>query len=238
MSGVATPQLALRLGFPDAARFGNFVAGTNAEALATLQAVAAGAHAGPIYLWGEPGCGRSHLLQAACAAADARGAGCGYVPLASVVRELPPAMLDGLDELDLVCVDDLDAAAGDEPWQEALLHLYNRRRDRHRALVLAGRFAPAAMPLALADLRTRLGWGPVFRIAPADDAAMIEALAQRARGRGLELPEPVARYLLSRCRREMGALLAQLDQLDAAALAAQRALTVPFVRAWLDQAPR
>lgn len=63
-----------------------------------------------------------------------------------------------------------------------------------------------------------------------DDAACKEILAQRAALRGLELPEPVADYLLRRCSRDLSTLLALLDRLDLAALAQQRRLTIPFVR--------
>ena len=184
---------------------------------------------GFVYLWGDSGCGRSHLLQAACREAGEAGRRAAYLPLAS----LAPAALEGLEALDLVALDDLETIARDHAWERALFIAYEALRGTRAGLLVASRIAPAGLPLALADLRSRLASGAVYQLRPLDDGQKQEALALRARLRGLELPDDTSQFLMTRYARDMHALCRMLDELDAASLAAQRRLTIPFVKSVL-----
>lgn len=226
-------QLPLGVRLRDGATFANYHAGANREAVALLQATVDGAEQPCVFLWGPPGTGKTHLLHAAAHHAAARPAAVAYLPFAERAA-LTPALLDGLEQLPLVALDDLDAIAGDAAWETAVFHLYNRVREAGGQLIAAARANPASLALGLADLRSRLAWGPVIQLYALDDADKAEALRLKARQRGLELPTEVAALLLRRCRRDMAALFAVLDELDHASLAAQRRLTVPFVKSVLD----
>ena len=228
----APDQLPLRLAWDAGCRFEGFVPGPNTAAVAALEAAAAGGGEACLYLWGGAGLGKSHLLQAACARAAETGRRPAYLPLGAA-GEWETTVLEGLEALDLVCLDDVQAVAGRRPWEEALFALFNRLRSAGTTLVAAGAAAPAALGLALADLRSRLAWGPVFHLRPLAEAERAAALARLARRRGLELPPEVGRFLLRRCPRDMASLVALLDRLDEASLAEQRRLTVPFVRRFL-----
>jgi DnaA family protein len=225
------PQLPLGLRLGDHARFRNFFAGPNAELLAALRALAGGTGARLLYCSGAPGTGKSHLLQAACAEAREQGRTAWYLPLAA---ELPPAVLEGLEQQDLICLDDLQRVAGVTVWEEALFHLHNRVREQGGALVVAGQGRPEESGLRLPDLVSRLHWGLLYRLQELDDAERLAALQLRAASRGLDLPTETGDYLLRRCSRDLPALFALLDHLDVASLAAQRRLTIPFVRAVLQ----
>lgn len=218
-------QLTLRIGLRDSATFANFLAGDNTAPLHLLQQGSEPF----IYLWGAMGSGRSHLLQAACHAETACGGSPAYLPLAELAR-VGVELLDGLEQMSLVCLDDLQAVVGDPVWEEGLFHLYNRVRDVGGRLLAAADASPAALGVQLADLRSRLGWGPVFQLRALDDAGKLAALQLRARARGMELSEEVGTYLLRRGPRDMHALFELLERLDQASLAAQRRLTIPFVR--------
>lgn len=218
-------QLTLRIGLRDSATFGNFLVGANAAPLHLLQQGAEPF----VYLWGGWGSGRSHLLQAACHAATARGGNPAYLPLGELAGA-GVELLDGLEQMSLVCLDDLQAVTGNAAWEEGLFHLYNRVRDAGGHLLAAADASPAALGVELADLRSRLAWGPVFQLQPLDDTGKLMALQLRARARGMELNEEVGTYLLRRCPRDMHALFELLERLDQASLAAQRRLTIPFVR--------
>jgi DnaA family protein len=223
-------QLPLGIKLDGGASFESFLAGTNAAA---ADAARRAAHEGGfVYLWGEPASGRSHLLQAACREAHAAGRRAAYLPLAS----LAPAALEGLEALDLVALDDLESIARDPAWERALFLAYEALRGARAGIVVASKVAPAGLPLALADLRSRLASGAVFQLRPLDDAHKQQALALRARLRGFELPEDTGQFLLTRYARDMHALCRLLDELDTASLAAQRRLTIPFVKSVL-QAP-
>jgi DnaA family protein len=236
MSAAPRRQLALNLRLREASSFENFRAGPNREpvdylqqALAALEARTPMPAASWIYLWGESGCGKTHLLEAACRAAQARNRSAAYIPLREHAT-LTPDLLEDLEQAALVCVDDVDAVAGHGDWERALFALYERLRACGGFLLAAGRAVPVALGLRLPDLASRLAAGHVYALQPLTDADKSAVLRTRARSRGLEMSEEVASYLLVRYPRDLHSLFALLDRLDTAALAAQRRLTIPFVR--------
>ena len=218
-------QIPLGISLQDSATFANFCAGPNRAALAAVQS----GREPCVYLWGARGSGRTHLLQAACHAAAAAGGVPVYLPLGAT-GELSPEIFEGLEQMGLVCLDDIDAVVGQVSWETGLFHLYNRLRDGRVRLLITGGSAPAALGLRLPDLVSRLSWGPVFQLQRLEDAEKVVALQLHAVARGLDLPQDVGYYLLRRCPRDMHSLISVLDRLDHASLAAQRRLTIPFVR--------
>jgi DnaA family protein len=225
-------QLPLGVQLGVSLRFETFHAGANGEAIAALALRAAGEFRPPLWLYGPAGCGKSHLLQAACAHAGSQGFTAAYLPMAAVRAE-DPALLDGYEHLRLVALDDLEAVAGVAEWERALFTLYNGLQEQRGCLVLAALQAPAALPFGLPDLASRLAASEVHRLQPLAEPDQAEALRRRALHRGLELPEETLSYLTRRAPRDFSALCRLLDELDTEALAAQRRLTVPFVRDWL-----
>lgn len=225
-------QLPLNVTLRDGSSFANFYPGPNGEAVRQIQAAAEGRGVGPIFIWGEAGTGKSHLLQAACRRAQEQDRDCAYLSLAA--GDLTPAVFEGREEAALVCMDDVDAIKGMAEWQHALFALYERLRDRGGVFIAAGSANPNRLGLAMPELITRLGAGPVYQLHPLSDSDKIEALRLRARNRGLEMPEEVARYVLEHYPRDMEAIFALLERLDHMSLATQRRLTVPFIRGLRD----
>src|SRR5690606_39817707 len=114
-----------------------------------------------IYLWGQPGVGRTHLLHACCHQMQQVHQAVMYLSLKS--PELTPDVLQDMENLQLVCIDDIDTVLGNYEWEEALLHFYNRARDQRMRLLITGNDLPARLPCVLADLRSGLSWGVVFQ---------------------------------------------------------------------------
>jgi len=226
-------QLVLGLQLRDSARFSNFVAGNNQELLGQLQRLATVTGFGQLLCWGPPGTGKTHLLQAVCHQVTEHNCTAAYLSLDDSAG-LPPELLEGWENHALVCLDNIQAIAGQADWEEAVFHLYNRLRDTQHSLIVSASLAPAQLPLSLPDLRSRLGAGLVYQLQPLTDEQSLEALQLRARLRGLELPNDTGRYLLKRVPRDLPALMELLEQLDAASLAAQRRLTIPFAKTVLD----
>jgi len=227
-----TNQLALAIQPNEQATLDDFCWGNNILLQQQLQLILS--HQGErfLYLWGEPGCGKSHLLQACCQAMSNQDSAV-YLPLKQL-REWGPASIEGLDEQCLIAIDDIDAIAGNTEWEEALFHFYNRIRDNGNSILLiSGKFAPMVQSIQLADLRSRLGWGLVIQINELDDEFKILALQQHATKRGFQLPDTVAMFMINRCARNMHALYMMLDRLDQASLVAQRKITIPFVKSIL-----
>ena len=139
-------------------------------------------------------------------------------------------MVGGIEGLALVCIDGLDGLVGRDGWERALFHLYNRARQHRCRLRVAATRPPATLAVTLPDLRSRLAAGLVFALPGPTDRERREILRFRADRRGMALSPGVADYILARAPRGLGELLALLDHLDRASLAAQRPLTQPFVR--------
>jgi DnaA family protein len=148
-----------------------------------------------------------------------------------LLKDWGPQTLEGLEDQALVCIDDIETIAHDAAWEEALFHLYNRIKDKEQGLlIISGNQPPASLPLDLADLRSRLGWGLVIQLNELSDEEKINTLKLHALKRGFYLPESVGQFLLNRCSRDMHALQELLNRLDDASLAAQRKITIPFVK--------
>jgi DnaA family protein len=223
-------QLPLALRWPADQRFEGFVG--SAEAVAAVAALSAGDGANQVFLLGAPASGKTHLLIAACAAAEAAGRTARYLPLAPFAGRLGAA-IDGV-LADIVCIDGVEAIAGVREDEVALFHLHNRVADAGGRLLYAARSAPVELGLGLPDLMSRLGQARRLRLEPLDDAGRRTALVQRAARRGLELDEAVLDYLFRRVGRDLGSLGTLLDKLDRASLAAQRRITVPFLRSVIE----
>jgi DnaA family protein len=226
-------QLPLEIRLADHAVFNNFLATGNEHVIHELKAVASRALQPMVWLWGLPESGRSHLLQACIAAADDLGRRAAYLPLDRSLG-LPAAALEGLGELDVVGLDDIDAVAGDAGIERALFALFEQLRQSGGRLVVSAAAPPGEVRFGLPDLASRLKSGGVYRLQPLDDAGRLAALQIRARFRGFDLPDDTGRYLLNRTARGAASLFRVLDTLDRAALVAQKRLTIPFVRSILD----
>ncbi len=222
-------QLPLGIGLKDAATFENFFPAKNGLVYETLRAE----QEQYVYIWGGTGTGKTHLLQAMCHAATSAGTYPLYLPLANL-HELSPEILDGLERQDLIVLDDIHFISSEPEWETRLFHLYNRAREAGTRLVVSSSMPPTGLHLGLADLVSRLSWGPVFQLEALSDEEKCAALQFRAGRRGLELADDVADYLLKRCPRDTESLFNLLDRLDQASLSAQRRLTIPFIRTLLD----
>jgi DnaA family protein len=228
-------QLALNLRLKDGSSFSNFLPGPNREALERLRTAVVTAATRDkaldkmLFLWGTEGCGKSHLLQAACRLAQELGMAPVYVPLAEAA-ELSPSLLEDAEKTPLVCLDDMERVAGRADWETALFSLTERMRVAGGLQISAANVPPGRLGLRLPDLASRLAWGTVYALQPLGDAEKLEAVRLRARNRGFEMPEDVVQYILSRYPRDMRSLFDLLDRIDRASLTHQRRVTIPFLR--------
>lgn len=228
-------QLPLNIRLPAVATFDSFVAGENVLLPELLKQAAQQQGELQIYCWSEAGLGKTHLLQAACRFAVEKKRKAAYLPLAQLAVH-PPAVLENLEFMHLICVDDVQAVAARDEWEQALFSLINRCRARSCRLVFAASRNIQDLGLHLADLASRLAWGPVFQLRSLPDSGKLRVLQQRAQARGMELPDNAGQYLLTHYPRELRFLCEQLDTLDRASLVEQRKLTIPFIKSVLSPA--
>jgi DnaA-homolog protein len=227
-------QLPLPIRLRAASVFATYFEGDNAATVQMLKQAHRPAASPLIFLYGVSGSGKTHLLQALCAAAGQRGEQATYAPLKEL-SALGPEVLSGCEQSALVCVDDVQLVASGMDWNRTLFALYRDCEERHARLVLTCDSPPAGAGFALRDLSSRVLAGTVLRLQMLNDDQQIEALKMHATQRGFELPDDVAQFLLKRLPRDMHSLCGFIDELDVALLAAQRRLSVPFVRGLLQE---
>lgn len=230
-------QIPLQLIARQDCSFDNFVVGPNAQLIDALKQMPneAGTH---VFLSGEPGSGKTHLLNALCHSVRAQQGRAFYLALERLPEDAI-ASLQGLEQLDLVCVDDLHAIAGQAAWEEALFHCFNRIREAGSRLLVSSRTRLSALDLVLPDLASRLTWGLRLRLEALADSDKLVVLRTHSDALGISLPQDVQDYLLKYGDRSLPALLAALEKMHQAALTDKRRITVPLAREVLNlAAPR
>jgi len=220
-------QLPLHFEFRANQTFDGFFFGSNQEIVTHLQQCIKGLGEQQVFLWGKSGQGKTHLLQACCHQAQNQNLSSFYFDLSNA--QLPdPLMLNGLDEFDVVCFDNIECIAGNADWELAFFNFFNRLRDRGNKLIVSASSAPNDIAIQLPDLRTRLNWGLTLKIQPLADSDRIAALIFKAGQMGFEIAPQAGRFLLTHYDRDLASLWVLLEKLDKASLAAKRKLTLPF----------
>lgn len=222
-------QLTLGVSLKDEATFENFHIGQNSLLIDALKKMISEKNEQMIYFFGAAGEGRTHLLQATCHYANHHHLRSVYLPLAQL-DQFSPELFEGLETLDVICVDDVQALANNPVWEEAFFHAYNRIYDAKKKLIITGLNLPKLLNLRLPDLVSRLSWGMVFQLYPLSDQEKLTALMMRAEKRGMQLSLDAAKFILNHCPRRMGELYQALSTLDQDSLVEQRKLTIPFIK--------
>lgn len=225
---MSVPQLPLALRAPSDQRLDSYIAAPDGL-IAQLQAFAAGQLSDWLYLAGPSGTGKTHLALSVCAAAEQAGRSSAYLPLQAAAGRLRDA-LEALEGRSVVALDGVDSIAGQREDEVALFDFHNRARAAGITLLYTARQMPDGLALVLPDLRSRLSQCVRINLPVLDDIARAAVLRDRAQRRGLALDEAAIDWLLTHSERELAGLVALLDRLDRESLAAQRRVTVPFLR--------
>ncbi len=228
-------QLALDIGLATGPTLSNFFAGPNEAALKHLQ-LWVGERTGtaprspvPTYLWGAPGSGKTHLLKAVREALREQGAssqhGVGWMDASTLE---PPDYDEGWA---VILLDDVHLYTAAQ--QQAAFNWFVNAQTLQCGVLAAGELPPADLKLR-EDLRTRLGWGHVFALHLLDEAARRGVLRKAADARGIFLSDEVMDFMLNRFSRDLGSLMELLELLDGYALQNKRAVTIPLIKAMMN----
>jgi DnaA family protein len=227
-------QVPLEFEFQGNQTFASYFPGNNAEIIAQLRLLATHGEEQQLYVWGDVGSGKTHLLQACCQQAKQAGKDPFYLQLNA--DSLPSTeLLAGLENLELVCFDNLQAIAGHLDWEQALFGFYNAHRQNNHHLLLAADCPPKYLPFELPDLKTRMAWGLTLKIQSLREDQLIEALSYRARFLGFDISPNVGKFLLNHWVHDLPSLWRLLETIDHATLAEQRKLTIPFLKKILSE---
>lgn len=229
MVSLIHPQLPLSFELGELLTFESFVTGKNTIAASLAKQAATGEGEQQLYFWGDSGLGKSHLLQASCNLAAKNQQTVCYLTH-NEIKNQSTEIFDGLEQVELICLDDIETWLNGSVWEVALFDLINRVRENSNRLMMASAHPPEVAFAQLPDLRSRLSWGPVFQLQNLSDQGKCQALRFRAKQSGLELPDKVADYLVQRYPRDMFGLFERLATLDKASMVMQRRLTIPLVK--------
>lgn len=183
------------------------------------------------YVWGNPGSGRSHLLQGACHHTLGNGGSAIYLSELSVYA---PDILEDLSSLDMVCLDDVQTIVGDDEWEESLFHLINYVRDHGGKLVISANQPSQRLAVQLKDLKSRLLAAHAIETDRLNDTDKIQLLQEKAERQGFTLSDEVCRFILSRTDRDLRSLVNLLDRLETETLRHQKRVTIPFVKQFIE----
>ena len=188
--------------------FENFVVGPS-NRFAHSAAIAVSNHPGdvynPLFIYGPPGVGKTHLLYAIAngirkAKPDAKIV---YIKGDQFTNELIAAIQSGKNiefrskyrEADLFLIDDVQFIAGKESTQEEFFHTFNKLYEEHKQIVMTSDRKPSDM-LTLEDrLKTRFEWGLLADIQPPDYETRMAILKNKAKNLGLNLDDDVCNYI-------------------------------------------
>lgn len=236
MNNTETPsprQLTLGVERDDEATLDNFYVppgGANDQALHSVQALSSDKAEPYLYVWGAPGTGVSHLLQAACHHLESQGASVIYLPLGGLREYDPKAVLQQLEWLDLICLDDVDSVMGSELWEVELFALFNQLKDLGRTLLVGAQCGPHGLACRLPDLASRLQSGLTCHLQALSDEDKALALQHRAQRLGMPMSEEASRYMVSHYSRHPVQLFGSLQRLGKATLEQKKRLTIPFIK--------
>ena len=231
------PQQALNLQLAQANTFETYYPGSDPTLISVLKNVASGVLDEPqIFLWGVANTGKTHVLQAMCRVASDAHKRAMYIPMKDLLFQNPESISE-LQDLDLVCIDDVQVIAKNSLWEKALFNFINHHRANKTTIVISSLYAPTEKLFELPDLNSRAVWGPVYKLTPLDEDQLDNALWFHANVCGLELTDEVRRYLLTHYQRDVSTMVGIIDVLDKASLQEQRKVTVPFLKKTLTTLP-
>ena len=218
-------QIPLPLKLQEDFNFDSFIADENALIVESLK----NSSEPFIFLWGDAGSGKTQLLQATCQYQSQLGKTAAYLPLQEL-QTFSPQILDGMGNIDLICIEDIELVYGNAEWEEALFNLFNQLRQAEGRLVISSNTSPQQSKVQLNDLKSRLSSGLPLNLKPLSDEGTIKALQAHAEKLGLELNHDIAKYLMNHYSRELASLWALLETLNQASLVAKRKLSIPFIK--------
>lgn len=245
MGGALVLQLALPVWLSDEASFDSFVSTNNKQLVPFLSAFITENKQSAIpfcVLHASAGNGKSHLLYSACHLASTNNLSHAYFDMAALVN-FPSSVLQGAEDKDLICIDNIDAIKDDMNWQITLFDLMNKVLEGRyigdsakiqSKILITSNFAPSAIGLTLPDLVSRLNWGTVFKVKSLDDKVLKGVISQKLAAKGLEPSNEVLAFLITRLSRDVKELVKVIETLDKKSLEAKRKLTIPFVKQVLD----
>lgn len=230
-------QLPLKIGLRDVACFETYIAETESQniALHDFQQSLLNNQAEAYYLYGTSGVGKTHLLQAACRMAMKRSLQSVYLPLADTTLPFIADVLNGLEQTDVVCIDDFDLKVGETSWELALVNLIQKSKVLGNKVIFSGKTAFGDWQTATEDLAlAQISVIPIHLTPLTKETNLVLALQRHSHKIGFDLPLEVGNFCVRQFSSNLQELLSVLKLIEQASLTDKRRVTLPFVKQMLS----
>ena len=230
-------QLPLKIGLKEDANFDTFVAETEVVAMgvAKFQQGLINSRSDFILLEGESKSGKTHLLQAACRffseKQSSEKSSAVFLPLSDKSLPLVPPILEGLETVNLICIDDVDEIIGKKEWELALASLIVKSQVLGKKMIVSSKLAInnwAIVTKELSDAMMAASTVKLSRLKKTEE--IIEALTKRSKETGFEFSFKLGDYLIKKFSSNLSELIEALDFIEKASIIQKRKITIYFVK--------
>ena len=220
-------QLGLPISLNSKMLLDNFIG--NSELLNYINSLSDNNEASEIYVYGEEGLGKTHLLQGAVISALNDGENAIYIDCNDL---FPEHILDSVDEFKLISIDNINFINNTN--QDLFFDFYNRaRQSKNITIVVSGNCLPSNLNI-MKDMKTRLSLALVFKLDILDDDSTMVVLNNQMSERNLTIDSKVYKYLFKNYSRDLKVLLSVINDLDKLSLQSKQAISIPFVKKTLQ----
>lgn len=227
--------------------FDNFVVGPS-NRLAHASCVAVSQSLGntynPLFLYGNSGLGKTHLLHAVCWEAKKKYDG-AVIQLLSCenfvnrfIRAIEKGNLAGFQSqfrtVEALIIDDIQFLRKREQSQEEFFHTFNALYNNGKQIILTADCSPAEIPSLEERLFSRFSWGLVTRIDPPSHDTRVAIVQKKAHLRGLSIDDEIAEYIARKVQANIRELEGALTTIYAVATTAGKEITLELAQMALE----
>ena len=186
-----------------------------------------------LFLYGIAGTGKTFLLQSLCNHYSDNKKTSLYIPMNEVMN-YGSDFLDSLEELDLICIDDLDSIAGNDNWEIAIFNLINNCLITQCRLVFCSQLNPSSINFNLKDLFSRIKKMDHIELLPVNERNLKEAIKFITNIKLLEFGDNEINYLITHTKRNISNLAKIINELDELSLQLKRKITIPLIKQFIQ----
>ena len=221
-------QLALQIQINERASLNNFfVSKKNNKTIQILKNILLGSDKGvQIFIEDLGSNGKSYLLQAICNDFSNSNNSSIYIPMQEAIN-LDPSILEGVSELNLICIDDIDLINKRRDWEIALFNLINECYEKECFLLLSGSINRLE---AIPDLVSRIKKMETLRLEAINDDELLEATKAISKNLNIEISDKNMNYLINNSKRDIKTIFRTLSQLEKESLERKKSIGLNLIK--------
>ena len=220
-------QLALKIQINERASLSNFfVSKNNNKTIQILRNILLSPEKGDQIFIDDLGSnGKSYLLQAICNDFSNSNNSSIYIPMHEAIN-LEPSILEGVSQLNLICIDDVDLINKRE-WEIALFNLINECYEKECYLLLSGSISKLEV---IPDLVSRIKKMETLRLEAINDDELLEATQAISKNLNIEISDKNMTYLINNSKRDIKTIFMTLSQLEKESLERKKSIGLNLIK--------